>query len=205
MDGSAPKEWTRDVQAAFEQKTGAKVEFKTHKWDGIQQKFTTALSESKPPDVIEIGNTQTSAYAATGGLAELGDLKKEIGADWTPTLNQSSVYEGKQYGAPWYFANRIVIYNKKGWAEASIKDTPKTRYEFLKDLDPLLAPGLMATSLFGFITAWNEYPLVLILNKSIEQQTLPLWVSQFRTAFGDDWGATMAASSMLSRSPPWSS
>lgn len=62
---------------------------------------------------------------------------------------------------------------------------------------PLLGPGLMATSLFGFITAWNEFPLVLILNKNIESQTLPLWLSQFQTAFGDDWGATMAASSLF--------
>ena len=68
---------------------------------------------------------------------------------------------------------------------------------FVKVIFPLLAPGLMATSLFGFITAWNEFPLVLILNKDIEKQTLPLWLSQFQTAFGDDWGATMAASSLF--------
>ncbi|MFF4395246.1 carbohydrate ABC transporter permease [Streptomyces sp. NPDC001480] len=68
---------------------------------------------------------------------------------------------------------------------------------FVRVIFPLLAPGLMATSLFGFITAWNEFPLVLILNKSIEKQTLPIWLSQFRTAFGDDWGATMAASTLF--------
>ncbi|MER6333839.1 carbohydrate ABC transporter permease [Streptomyces sp. NPDC001034] len=73
-----------------------------------------------------------------------------------------------------------------------------TRFQaFRKVIFPLLAPGLMATSLFGFITAWNEFPLVLILNKDIEKQTLPLWLSQFQTAFGDDWGATMAASSLF--------
>ncbi|WP_069815584.1 carbohydrate ABC transporter permease [Streptomyces sp. TP-A0874] len=68
---------------------------------------------------------------------------------------------------------------------------------FLKVILPLLAPGLMATSLFGFITAWNEFPLVLILNKDPEAKTLPLWLSQFQTAFGDDWGATMAAASLF--------
>ncbi|AGS72420.1 carbohydrate ABC transporter permease [Streptomyces collinus] len=68
---------------------------------------------------------------------------------------------------------------------------------FRRVIFPLLAPGLMATSLFGFITAWNEFPLVLILNKDNEKQTLPLWLSQFQTAFGDDWGATMAASSLF--------
>ncbi|MFF8989004.1 carbohydrate ABC transporter permease [Streptomyces sp. NPDC014983] len=73
-----------------------------------------------------------------------------------------------------------------------------TRFQaFRKVIFPLLAPGLMATSLFGFITAWNEFPLVLILDKDIEKQTLPLWLSQFQTAFGDDWGATMAASSLF--------
>ncbi|GAA3741647.1 carbohydrate ABC transporter permease [Streptomyces tremellae] len=61
---------------------------------------------------------------------------------------------------------------------------------------PLLAPGLMATSLFGYITAWNEYALVLILNKE-GGETLTLWLTQFQTNFGDDWGATMAAATLF--------
>ncbi|MFF4494472.1 carbohydrate ABC transporter permease [Streptomyces sp. NPDC001546] len=68
---------------------------------------------------------------------------------------------------------------------------------FRKVILPLLAPGLMSTSLFGFITAWNEFAMVLILNKDKTAQTLPLWLTQFKTAFGDDWGATMAASSVF--------
>ncbi|WP_425829732.1 carbohydrate ABC transporter permease [Streptomyces fractus] len=81
--------------------------------------------------------------------------------------------------------------------ESAMVDGCTRTQAFIKVIFPLLAPGLMATSLFGFITAWNEFPLVLILNKSVEKQTLPLWISQFRTAFGDDWGATMAASSLF--------
>ncbi|MFF8830172.1 carbohydrate ABC transporter permease [Streptomyces sp. NPDC015131] len=68
---------------------------------------------------------------------------------------------------------------------------------FRKVIFPLLAPGLMSTSLFGFITAWNEFAMVLILNKEKSAQTLPLWLTQFQTAFGSDWGATMAASSLF--------
>ncbi|MEV5347034.1 carbohydrate ABC transporter permease [Streptomyces achromogenes] len=81
--------------------------------------------------------------------------------------------------------------------ESAMVDGCTRPQAFVKVIFPLLAPGLMATSLFGFITAWNEFPLVLILNKSAEKQTLPLWLSQFQTAFGDDWGATMAASSLF--------
>lgn len=137
MDGSSPDQWQKDVQAAFEKKTKAKVKFEIQQWNGIQQKLTTALSEENPPDVFEIGNTQTPAYAKTGGLADLADLKAEIGADWAESLNESSIYDGKQYAAPWYFANRVVLYNKKVWADAGIKDTPKTRDEFYADLEQI--------------------------------------------------------------------
>ncbi|GAA2353342.1 carbohydrate ABC transporter permease [Streptomyces cuspidosporus] len=81
--------------------------------------------------------------------------------------------------------------------ESAMVDGCTRPQAFLKVIFPLLAPGLMATSLFGFITAWNEFPLVLILNKDAEAQTLPLWLSSFQTVFGDDWGATMAAASLF--------
>ncbi|NUK26760.1 carbohydrate ABC transporter permease [Streptomyces lunaelactis] len=81
--------------------------------------------------------------------------------------------------------------------ESAMVDGCTRRQAFVKVILPLLAPGLMSTSLFGFITAWNEFPMVLILNKDAEYQTLPLWLSQFQTQFGDDWGATMAASTLF--------
>nr|WP_206442320.1 extracellular solute-binding protein [Streptomyces boncukensis] len=134
MDGSTADQWTEDVKKDFEKKTGAKLKLEVQQWNGIQQKITTALSESDPPDVIEVGNTQTPAYAKTGGLADLSDLKKDIGKDWTPSINKSAVYEGKQYAAPWFALNRVVLYNKKIWKEAGIEGTPKTREEFFKNL-----------------------------------------------------------------------
>ncbi|MCX4548316.1 carbohydrate ABC transporter permease [Streptomyces sp. NBC_01387] len=81
--------------------------------------------------------------------------------------------------------------------ESAMVDGCSRPQAFVKVILPLLAPGLMATSLFGFITAWNEFPLVLILNKEPGAKTLPLWLSQFQSLFGDDWGATMAASSIF--------
>jgi N,N'-diacetylchitobiose transport system substrate-binding protein len=150
MDGSTPEQWEKDVRAEFEKKTGAKLKLEVQQWNGIQQKITTALSEPEPPDVIEIGNTQTPAYAKTGGLADLGDLKKSIGEDWTPSVNKSAVYGGKQYAAPWYTVGRTVIYNKRIFKQAGIEKTPKTRAEFLAALDavekktdaePLYLPG----------------------------------------------------------------
>ncbi|MET8899528.1 extracellular solute-binding protein [Streptomyces sp. NPDC048232] len=150
MDGSSPDQWQKDVAAAFEKKTKAKVKFEVQTWNGIQQKLTTALSEENPPDVFEIGNTQTPAYAKTGGLADLADLKSSIGTDWSESLNESAVFDGKQYAAPWFVVNRVVVYNKKVWADAGIKELPKTRDEFYADLktigdktdaEPIYLPG----------------------------------------------------------------
>ncbi|MGR8008359.1 carbohydrate ABC transporter permease [Streptomyces hypolithicus] len=81
--------------------------------------------------------------------------------------------------------------------EAALIDGCNRGQAFIKVIFPLLAPGLMSTSLFGFITAWNEFAMVLILNKDKEAQTLTLWLTEFQTAFGSDWGATMAASSLF--------
>ncbi|MEU9359310.1 carbohydrate ABC transporter permease [Streptomyces sp. NPDC048301] len=81
--------------------------------------------------------------------------------------------------------------------ESAMVDGCTRPQAFVKVILPLLAPGLMSTSMFGFITAWNEFPMVLVLNKQAESQTLPLWLSQFQSQFGDDWGATMAASSIF--------
>ncbi|WEV25461.1 carbohydrate ABC transporter permease [Streptomyces sp. 71268] len=81
--------------------------------------------------------------------------------------------------------------------ESAMVDGCSRVQAFRKVIFPLLAPGLMATSLFGFITAWNEFPMVLILNKQDQAQTLPVWLYSFQSNFGNDWGATMAAASLF--------
>ncbi|MCZ0970621.1 extracellular solute-binding protein [Streptomyces albulus] len=150
MSGSNPEQWTKQVSDQFKKKTGATVEFKVQQWNGIQQKLSTALSEDTPPDVVEIGNTQTAAYAKAGALVDLGDLKKEIGADWNDAFNKAAMADGKQYALPWFAGNRVVMYNKKIWAQAGITKLPTTRAELFHDFDtikqkteadPLYLPG----------------------------------------------------------------
>lgn len=69
---------------------------------------------------------------------------------------------------------------------------------FVRIVFPLLAPGLLSTSLFGFITAWNEFAFAnLLIIKNQDQRTLPVWLSSFSDTFGTDWGATMAAATLF--------
>ncbi|MEV0441521.1 carbohydrate ABC transporter permease [Streptomyces spectabilis] len=81
--------------------------------------------------------------------------------------------------------------------ESAMVDGCTRMQAFRRIILPLLAPGLMSTSLFGFITAWNEFPIALLVNKDPESKTLPTWLSSFQTVYGDDWGATMAASTIF--------
>ncbi|MDB1087536.1 carbohydrate ABC transporter permease [Streptomyces sp. ACA25] len=96
----------------------------------------------------------------------------------------------------WTLRGFIAAVPKELEESAMIDGCTRTQ-AFFRVIFPLLAPGLMATSIFGFILAWNEFAMVLVLNKSPEAKTLPLWLASFQEQFGNDWGATMAASSLV--------
>ncbi|WP_042405360.1 extracellular solute-binding protein [Streptacidiphilus carbonis] len=145
MTGDDPKDWVASVKAEFAtQYPGATVNIVEQQWDGITQKITTALSESTPPDVIDIGNTQTPFYAASGGLMDISSIKSAVGGDdWLKSFNDSTMYQGKQFAAPWYAGGRAVMYNKTLWKKAGLTTTPQTMAEFLTDLAKLKAtPGV---------------------------------------------------------------
>jgi N,N'-diacetylchitobiose transport system permease protein len=69
---------------------------------------------------------------------------------------------------------------------------------FWRVLMPLVAPGLVAASIFAFITAWNEFIVALtFLGRSTDNYTLPLTLSYYFGRFGTEWGPIMAASTLL--------
>ncbi|WP_410652882.1 carbohydrate ABC transporter permease [Amycolatopsis sp. cmx-4-54] len=78
--------------------------------------------------------------------------------------------------------------------EAAMIDGCSRAGAFRRVTLPLLAPGLVTTSVFSFITAWNEFLFAFVFMRDQNKQTLPVWLSSFRTAFSVDWGGIMAAS-----------
>jgi N,N'-diacetylchitobiose transport system permease protein len=70
---------------------------------------------------------------------------------------------------------------------------------FVKILLPLMGPGLVATSVFAFITTWNEYIFAYVLLHDQSKQTAMVWLSSFLgSSRHTDWGALMAASTLTS-------
>ncbi|MFF4081098.1 carbohydrate ABC transporter permease [Streptomyces sp. NPDC087218] len=66
---------------------------------------------------------------------------------------------------------------------------------------PLLAPGIVATALFAFITAWNELFFALVLLKTPEKQTLPVVLTHFIGAEGAADLGPLAAAAFLATLP----
>jgi N,N'-diacetylchitobiose transport system permease protein len=69
---------------------------------------------------------------------------------------------------------------------------------FVRILLPLLGPGLVATSIFAFIQAWNEFIIAYVFLHTPEKQTLMVWLASFTTLRGTDWGPLMAGATLCS-------
>jgi N,N'-diacetylchitobiose transport system permease protein len=80
--------------------------------------------------------------------------------------------------------------------EAAMVDGTTRFGAFVRILLPLVAPGLVATSIFAFIQAWNEYIMAYVLLSSPQKQTLTVWLASFTTNRGTAWGPLMAGATL---------
>jgi N,N'-diacetylchitobiose transport system substrate-binding protein len=165
MRDSVSAAFQREFAAAFtESHPGIDLKIQIQEWDGIGQKVTAALASNDAPDVIEVGNTQVAQYAQSGGLLDLTEKKGELGGDaWLKGLAEPGAWEGRQYGVPYYAANRVVVYRKDLFRQAGIDPaTIKTRDQWIAatrklnkgDQQGIYLTGQTWYALAGFI--WDE-------------------------------------------------
>jgi N,N'-diacetylchitobiose transport system permease protein len=82
--------------------------------------------------------------------------------------------------------------------EAAMVDGSSRVGAFVRILLPLVAPGLVATAIFAFITTWNEYIFARVLLSDQSKQTATVWLSYFTgSSRNTDWGGLMAASTLI--------
>jgi N,N'-diacetylchitobiose transport system substrate-binding protein len=167
MKDSASKEFLERFTEDFERThKDLRLDIRIQEWTGIVEKVRGAIEDDSGdgPDVIEVGNTQVPLYADGGRLVDLTlesmrDWDKE---KWLPGLAQPGKDGNKQYGIPWYAANRVVIYRKDLFEQAGITSPPKTRDAWLAytaELDSGGNQGIYLAgqdwyTLSGFI--WDE-------------------------------------------------
>ena len=82
--------------------------------------------------------------------------------------------------------------------EAAMVDGSSRLGAFVRILLPLVAPGLVAVSVFAFITSWNEYIFARLLLNDQSKQTITVWLSYYTgSSKATDWGGLMAASTLI--------
>ncbi len=101
---------------------------------------------------------------SSGGVLDLSDKVGDLGGkDWLKGLAEPGAYEGKQYGIPYYAANRVVIYRTDLFKAAGVDASAiKTRDQWIEateklnkgDTQGIYLPGKMWYALAGFV--WDE-------------------------------------------------
>jgi ABC-type glycerol-3-phosphate transport system permease component len=103
------------------------------------------------------------------------------------------------------FALPLAIYMLRGFfasiprelEDAAMVDGCTRMQAIWKVVLPLAAPGLAATSILLFITAWNEFIIALNFTTDTDAQTLPVALTRFTGRGLVDWGGVMAFSTMM--------
>lgn len=103
------------------------------------------------------------------------------------------------------FSLAFAIWNLRGFVAAVPRELEEAAYMdgaswwrmFRSILLPLVAPGLVATSVFSFITAWNEFIFALTFMQDSSKYTVGVGLRTFFTQNTADWGSVMAASTII--------
>ena len=135
-DAQGP-DWAAVVSAAnraFEAAhpdTNVKVEIQT--WGDHLTKLDAALAGGRAPDVIELGNTETTKYMAAGALANITSSKARFpnNKTWLKALTGSCTYQGRLFCVPYYAGARAVIYRKDHYGAVGMRKAPTSLDQFV--------------------------------------------------------------------------
>ena len=132
-----------NIAAEFEKDTGIHVDLQTLTWDDIRPKLVTALiAGTAPADVTEFDWSWTGQFSAADWYLPLNDLidpatVSDIGVANIFTVN------GKLLGIPYTNDFRVMLVNKKQFADAGITKMPTTLDELFEDAKQIKAKGIV--------------------------------------------------------------
>lgn len=128
---------------------GWNVNVQYQQWNDHLQKFDATIAGNDTPDVIEMGNTDMTAYMASGEFANLGQYKGSFdnSSNWLAGLKASATFDGKLYGVPYYAGSRVITYRADLFKKAGFTKPPKSLSQFQKEL---VKVGKMKKHVKGF-------------------------------------------------------
>ena len=127
-EGEKLPELAKEFEAA---NPGVKVEVTAIPWDAAHDKFTTAITANKTPDVAMVGTTWMGEFAGMDALDPTpGEIDKSV---FFEGAQKTTEVDGTSYGIPWYVETRLVYY-RTDLAEKAGITAPPTDWEGLKSM-----------------------------------------------------------------------
>ncbi len=128
---------------------GWNVNVQYQQWGDHLQKFDATIAGNDTPDVIEMGNTEMTAYMAANAFTNLGSVKGQFNnsSKWLSGLKASSTYDGKLFGVPYYAGSRVITYRTDLFKKAGLKKPPTSLMQFQGELTRI---GKMEKHVKGF-------------------------------------------------------
>jgi N,N'-diacetylchitobiose transport system substrate-binding protein len=142
-----------------QQNPGVSVNVQYQQWNTHLQKFDATLAGGNTPDVIELGNSEMTKYMAAGAFADLTADKSQFpnSATWLKGLQDSTTYDGKLMGVPYYAGSRIVIYRKDLFSQAGVKTLPTSLAQFVADGKKIMAKNGSDKTFSSFYVAGKDW------------------------------------------------
>ena len=125
---SAAVDQVKSHIAAFEQKSGLKVNYSNAPWAQYRDTMVTKFVGNAPIDTMWVSDSWLPEWADAGWLAPIDSYPEltKYNADVDDFCNQSMRYKGKQYGLTYYSDYMSFFYDESKLKKAGISAPPKT-------------------------------------------------------------------------------
>ncbi len=150
-------------------------------WDQAHDKLLTAVASKKGPDVIQMGTTWVPEFASANALLDLKPYIKKYPEfdenNFYPGSIETTKYEDKIVGIPWYIDTRVLYYRTDLLKEVGYNEPPKT-WDELRDAAKKLAKR--GDNKYGISIDTNEQSLAFMFarqngSKLLDEQNKPLF------------------------------
>ncbi|WP_282697123.1 extracellular solute-binding protein [Streptomyces sp. CC208A] len=137
----ARESWPELVASAnarfAKQHPGVTVDVQYQQWTTKNQKLDAVLAGRNVPDVVEMGNSETTNYLVNDAFAPLDPASFDRSAEWLPALADACRLNGRTYCVPYYAGARVGVYRTDLFADAGLTTAPRTYPELVTVLDRL--------------------------------------------------------------------
>ena len=134
VGSDTPDEAREYLETTFEeQNPGSDLVIEEQQWDGLVDKLSQAMTDPKTsPQIVEVGNTQSTTFTSAGAFTPLDDKYEELGGDdLLSGFVEIGTWDDTLYAVPYYAGSRLVFYSKAAYEAAGV-EVPTTLDEYIE-------------------------------------------------------------------------